>query len=47
MPPGELGIAAQTYQSLATAREVPIETHLGPAKAEVGPNGIALEVAAQ
>lgn len=44
LPPDQLAIAATTYQSLVTAREVPIETHLGKADLAVGPNGIALEL---
>lgn len=45
LPPTELGIAAATYQAVAEARDVPVETHLGHAKVtQMGPSGIALEI---
>jgi hypothetical protein len=43
--PGELGLAAEAYQHLVQARDIPIDQLLSQAKvAEVGPNGVALEV---
>lgn len=45
LPPTELGIAAATYQSVTSAREVPVEPHLGHCTvAQMSPNGLALEV---
>lgn len=42
-PTSELAIAAATAQSVVNAREVPIETYLGPDSAKVEPKGLAPE----
>lgn len=44
LPTSELGIAAATAHSVVNAREVPMETYLGPDSEEVGSKGFALEI---